>query len=76
MISRMSMLVLRIGLPVITCALTALTIRMRADVVCDPHKVLTTYPDMFAHIFAGLAFVVLGAMIFDIVEKGKKDKNK
>lgn len=67
---KISMNILKIGLPVISAALIALTLRLQSDVDTAPN-VLLTYPDMYSHILAALILLILGAMIFDIIDRNK-----
>ncbi|MBR4295380.1 MAG: hypothetical protein IKT56_00905 [Clostridia bacterium] len=68
--SKMSMRILKIGLPIISAALIALTLRLQSDIDAAPN-VLLTYPDMYSHILAALTLLILGAMLFDIIERNK-----
>lgn len=71
-LGKASMMVLKIGLPIISAALIALTLNFQTDVQRNPALAINTYPDMYSHILAALTLLVLGAMIFDIIEKKGK----
>ncbi|MBQ8005125.1 MAG: hypothetical protein IJ303_02300 [Clostridia bacterium] len=65
------MIILKLGLPVITAALIALTLNFISDAGTAPGLALNTYPDMYSHILAALLILIIGAMIFDVAEKNK-----
>lgn len=64
-----AMWVLRLGLPVISAALIALTLKFQTDAETTPVTALITYPEMYSHILAALTLLILGAMVFDIIER-------
>ncbi|MEE0970601.1 MAG: hypothetical protein U0M06_14635 [Clostridia bacterium] len=66
-----AMRILKLGLPIISASLIALTVNFRTDALLSPEKAIATYPDMYSHILSTLFILIVGAMFFDIVEKRK-----
>lgn len=70
-ISKEALAILKVGLPIIAAALTALSLKMHGELESDPIRVITTYPDMFSYILAALTLLILGAALFDIISKNR-----
>lgn len=70
-ISKEAFTVLKIGLPIISAALIALSWQMVDEVESKPVTVMITYPAMFEHILAALLLLLIGAFAFDWISKRK-----
>lgn len=71
-LSRESARVLMIGLPVILLELSVFTYLLGRDIAHDPVYALYRYPPMLEHIMMGLSLIVIGAFLFDLLARRRR----
>ena len=68
-ISRRSLLILHITLPIIIFAFIAVAIKLEKTALSNPDEAVFIAPYLLEYIFASLAIVFGGALLIDISEK-------